>query len=283
MTNLHIVTVATESKYYFPYLVKSCKRNGKNIKVLGYGEKWEGYNFKYKKITEYLKTLPNNDIVCFVDGYDVICTKNLNNMPIVFEEIKNRTGSKIIVGYDNKKNIYSKILTYFIFGMCNNTLLNSGTYIGNVVDILLMLEKINNISSDMNADDQLLLTKYCNLNPNDVYIDVHNELFLTLIRSGDMIDYISIENNKVTYNNKQPFFIHAAGGASHLDSVIPKLGYKLNVNIKDELSKDYYKKCFYYLRMNSYYFVYFILALVIIILLLKLMKTKVTIRKKKYL
>ena len=39
MDKLHIVTVATESKYYFPYLVESCKQNGKNLEVIGYGEK----------------------------------------------------------------------------------------------------------------------------------------------------------------------------------------------------------------------------------------------------
>jgi len=59
MTNsqLHIVTVATESKYYFPYLVQSCERNGIKLKVLGYGEKWLGFNWRLRKMIEYLKTL----------------------------------------------------------------------------------------------------------------------------------------------------------------------------------------------------------------------------------
>ena len=39
INDLHIVTVATESKYYFPYLIESCKRHGKELEVLGYGEK----------------------------------------------------------------------------------------------------------------------------------------------------------------------------------------------------------------------------------------------------
>lgn len=44
---VHVVTVATESKSYFPYLVESCKRHGGQLEVLGMGEKWEGFNWKY--------------------------------------------------------------------------------------------------------------------------------------------------------------------------------------------------------------------------------------------
>jgi hypothetical protein len=73
MNDIHIVTVATESKYYFPYLVESCKKHGLNLEVLGFGEKWTGFNMRFRLMTDYLKQLPENDIVCFVDGYDVLC------------------------------------------------------------------------------------------------------------------------------------------------------------------------------------------------------------------
>ena len=45
--NLHIVTVATHSDYYFPYLKESFKKNGKELTVLGYGEKWKGFNWRF--------------------------------------------------------------------------------------------------------------------------------------------------------------------------------------------------------------------------------------------
>ena len=41
---MHIVTVVTHSENYFPYLVESCKRNGSDLIILGYGEKWLGFN-----------------------------------------------------------------------------------------------------------------------------------------------------------------------------------------------------------------------------------------------
>ena len=35
--SLHIVTVATDSQYYFPYLVESCEQHGLKLEILGFG------------------------------------------------------------------------------------------------------------------------------------------------------------------------------------------------------------------------------------------------------
>ena len=116
MNNLHIVTVATDPKYYFPYLVESCKRNGKELEVLGFGEKWKGFYWKYELMIEYLKSVSENDIVCFIDGYDVICTRDLNELKESFIKIKNEKNCKIIVGHDKiKKNNFLFKLFHNIF------------------------------------------------------------------------------------------------------------------------------------------------------------------------
>ena len=85
---LHIVSVATESRYYLPYLQDTCRKFGSDLIVLGYGEKWTGYVFKFEKIIEFLRTIDPWDIVCFVDGYDVICTRDLSMLIPTFYQIK---------------------------------------------------------------------------------------------------------------------------------------------------------------------------------------------------
>ena len=100
MDDLHIVTVVTKSNYYFPYLVESCKKNGKELTILGYNKEWQGFTWKFKLMINYLKKLKSTDIVCFIDGYDVICTRDLNELKNVFIKIQNETKSKIIVGHD---------------------------------------------------------------------------------------------------------------------------------------------------------------------------------------
>ena len=243
LSKLHIVTVATESKYYFPYLQESCRRNGKELEVLGMGEKWEGFNWRYTKMIEYLKGLPEDDIVCFVDGYDVLCTRDLREIIPVFLEIKEREGCKMVVGFDNMNdNKLFEFISYFLFDRCKNKALNAGTYLGFVKDILKIIAKVYNLNPKNDADDQMLLTQYCKNNQNDIYIDANNQLFLTFCETGELYQYVKIENNYLTYKNENPFFIHAGGGMSYLDDIIVKLNYSYICNIKKQLQQDFYLK-----------------------------------------
>ena len=88
--SLHIVTVATHSKFYFPYLIESCKRNGSELVILGYGEKWKGFTWRFKLVIEYLKKLNKNDIVCFIDGYDVISSRNFKDLKNIFLQLRKK-------------------------------------------------------------------------------------------------------------------------------------------------------------------------------------------------
>lgn len=286
---LHIVTVATDSEFYFPYLKKSCSSNGINLEVLGFGEKWEGFNWKYAKMIQYLKTIDSNDIVCFVDGYDVICTRNLHNLIDEFYKLKKRTLSKIIVGYNNNNNNNNKYFVALYFGTCNNTLLNSGTYIGTCGDILNVLKEVYNLNPDNSADDQVLLTNYCIKHPKDVYVDVDNELFLSLACPLQELDkFITIIDNKITNNktidnkiiykdgnnNNNPFFVHAPGGG-YLDKLIIKLGYDYDLEnpINKQIFNKIIKKLPYY--ANRFFldnFINFVIVIVLYLLINKLVK-----------
>ena len=267
MDKLHIVTVATDSKYYFPYLIRSCKRNGKELEVLGFGEKWQGFTWRYELMIEYLKSIPENDIVCFIDGYDVVCTRDLNELKEAFIKIKNQNNCKIIVGNDKiQNNFLFKFFHNIFFGKCNNISINAGTYIGYSKDILYILEKINSNKNEDDKDDQILLTNYCINNPNDIYIDIDSKLFLTMLYPlTDLDKHVEIKNNKLIYNNNKPFFIHAAGHG-FLDNILIKLNYNYNDNIKKEYYNEILKKIPHYIKnfiKNNK-----ILSLLIIIILL---------------
>jgi hypothetical protein len=242
----HIITIATNSELYFPYLVDSCKKNGIPLTVLGYGEKWTGFTFRFDKMIQYLKKLDPNDVVCFIDGYDVICVRNLNEMTDVFLQLKKKNNCKIVIAENNiiMNNLYNVVLYITVktsFDKCKNKLINAGSYIGQVKDILYVLEQI--YTGDNTLDDQKILVKYCKSNPNDIYIDLKNELFLTIDRPFDSIHpYLTVKNNKIYYNNNRPFFIHG-NGHTYLDSTLDLIGYK-NVNINHKL---------YYKNKNKYF------------------------------
>lgn len=262
MEDLHIVTVVNESKYYFPYLVESCKRNGKKLEVLGMGEKWTGFNFKYKKMVDYLKTLPETDIVCFVDGFDVICSRNLNEIKEAFLNLKAETGCKMIAGDD--KLIITEFFRFFgslYFGNCNGEYLNSGTYIGFVKDLSEILNEILHAHSNDDADDQKIMIEYCNRYPGEIYIDKNNKLFLALAYPSLEVDgLLTINDILVSYNNENPFFVHAMAGG-FLENTIRKLGYSINDETKDKLFYDNIKKFFYLPYPRFIVFVILFLAL----------------------
>jgi len=138
------------------------------------------------------------------------------------------------------------------FGKCNSKSLNAGTYIGIVKDLIVILQQIYNLYPIDNADDQILLTKYCNKYNNYIYVDVNNELFLTLQKAYSEIDtHLTFKDNTISYNNNRPFFIHGPG-ETYLDNIIKKIDYdyyKKNKKVSIALKNDYYKKIL--LRINS--------------------------------
>jgi hypothetical protein len=253
MDSLHIVTVATQSEYYYPYLVDTIKKNNGNIKVLGYGEKWQGFSWRYDLMINYLSELDPNDIVCFVDGYDVICTRDLSELKVTFLDLKKKHDCKIVVSHHKMKQTFpNKLSNTLYFGTCNKELVNAGTYIGNAGDLLIMVKNIHDLSYSNSSDDQVLMTKYCKKNTKDFYIDTENEIFFVIDNPYKEITNEVIVENKVvkTYNQKKPFFIHGPG-STYLDGILLKLGYS-DVKVKQELFDDYYKKICMYVHPSVY-------------------------------
>ena len=268
--NLHIVTVATHSKHYLPYLIESCEKyGGVKLDIVGLGEKWLGYNWKFIKTLEYLRTLPMDDIACFVDGYDVICTRDLHELLPVFTKLKRRHNCKIIVAREITP-FYSYPASYFIFGTCKSFLLNSGTYIGVVKDLLEVIQNVYNVNPDTNINDQIVMSQYCAMNPDIFYIDIKNELFLAIIHqlyNTDMSTYVDFEGENIVYHGSRPFFYHANGNGV-LDNVIRKLGMKLDHNrIKDEMTDGLLEKLKHYgfIMLDTYK--YSILLIIVIFMI----------------
>ena len=140
------------------------------------------------------------------------------------------------------------------FGKCNNLSLNAGTYIGYVSDILEMINLVFIENNDVNADDQVLLTKVCNLNKGTIYIDVNNEIFLTISdRLTDISNNLIVnENKEVIYNNNKPFFLHCP--CSYFDELLIKLNYNYDENINKEIYERYYQKFPYMIYVDNFLF-----------------------------
>ena len=250
MTKLYIVTVANENKFYLPFLKESCKNNGIELTILGFGEKWQGYTWRFHLILNFLKLLNDDDIVCFIDGYDVICVRNLQELLDEFVIKQKETKCKIIIGSDNYKFKIQNFIALYYFNQCNLELINAGTYIGYVKDIKSILFNID--IKKLNSDDQVLLTQYCNKNPTDFFIDKNSNFFLVIHKPLHDIDkYLLIKNKVIYYNNNKPFFIHAPS-CTKLNNILLKLNYNITneeiTNINIEFKKYLMKKIIFYIN-----------------------------------
>src|SRR5690349_20347835 len=73
---MKIVTVATHSDGYMPLLVEGCKKNNLELVVLGWKQKWQGFTWRLKLMKDYLKSVDPDEIIVFVDAYDVLNLKD---------------------------------------------------------------------------------------------------------------------------------------------------------------------------------------------------------------
>ena len=279
---MKVITVATHPDRYYESLLDSAKKNDIDITVLGMGEKWQGFGWKFTKMIEYLEKVNKNEIVMFIDAYDVIFLDNVKKIEEKFLEIKKKNNFKILIGVDLiPNNRFHRYAYKKIFSSNNPNNINSGVYIGYAKDIYSVLSNIKKNNDLNNMDDQKMFINEHNKDSSIFYFDKNNEIILNIF--GNFLDgkpdfnrfnFDLIENkNSVKLfnkkNNTYPMILHGPGNAN-LDDVILKYNYKLTnknndsrINYTFSTIKNYYK-----------YFITEIFVLVIFIVLLILFLNK---------
>ena len=293
---IYIVTVANKSDGYYEILKKSCIRNGCNLITLGFGEKWGGFVWKYKKLQEFLKTIDPSDIVVFVDGFDVIMVDHID----IFMERYKKFNKSIVLSIVNNLDIvkyFEKKIFNTIKYKGSEYWLCSGLYVGVVSDLIYMFDMMN-IESDKTNDDQLLLIQFLIANPkfsNDkVALDTQMELFTNAARPK-IKDWI-IKNThsplKLTFKNgyilnefnKPTVFLHGPGSVN-LKPYIEQLGY---TNVPDiptfsNARVGFYSKLFFQNLKTEDWIIYIccFLILIFIIIITVILIKKAQKKKKK--
>jgi hypothetical protein len=237
----YIVTYATHSERYFELL----KQSFPDIIVLGYGEKWNGFNDKVKASVKFCKSKQPDDIICFVDGFDSVV---LTSKEEILEKYKTFDIPLVFSKELFPHNFFKKYIKDKIFGRCKNKHLNSGLYIGTSKSIIEFWKDMQE-----KEDDQTYATQKCK-KINYMKIDVENKLFYNYSSA----DTINIKNNSIFINNNTySTSVISAPGNNNINHILTQLNYKNLPEIK------YYFKY----RISTYgkYFIKeFILALLIV-------------------
>lgn len=242
-----LVTYATHNSGYLNALKKSSKTNGFELVILGENKKWEGFMQRIFDIITFLQTQNPKEIICFVDGFDVL---TLGTKEEFIHKFNSFNTDKVIFSA-SKDNYFLNI----IYGNVNQTDSNyeynrlcAGTYVGYCNKIIELFENIcqlNKLNSD--SDDQEKLSS-CYVKCKDcLLLDHDNSLFYCVESSSGIFEYLNLilqkqpfmedknrfyminENRLVlTKNNIKPVFIQGNGNLN-MDILASRLNLPLKI------------------------------------------------------
>ena len=146
---------------------------------MGYGTKWNGFIDKFKKVYKYIKELPDEEIIVFIDGFDTHINQPYN---IIKQRFLN-LNSDIVLSKESA--IFGNYITKKLFGTCkDNVIANSGLYMGYNKDIKNLLKYI--LETEYSNDDQRNLNEVCS-KFNNIKIDKKKHYFIIKLIMKDIL------------------------------------------------------------------------------------------------
>lgn len=204
---IHAVTCGTDRKKCIK-INTSARINGIDLINIGNNIDWKGTDMsgpgggmKINLMKEYIKDLPDNDIILFTDAYDVFYADDLDTIVERYEHMDSAIvfSAETICWPDRSlSSRFPKTTTRYRY-------INSGTYIGSVKELRKLF---NDHTIKDNEDDQLYVHK-CYLDGKyDIKLDEECYIFQThsekVIKLGNQL------NNLET--NCCPCIYHGNGG-----------------------------------------------------------------------
>ena len=211
---LHIFTFGTDiNKLSYLKQTENIFNNNINYIIV---DKWNGYIDKLLYMKNAIKNIPKEDIICFIDGYDVL--SNSNN-----DSILNKFFSydcDLLIGSELNcfpENYKTQMETLNTNNINNYKYINSGGYIGynkNITDMLNWKTYFEIDKICKNGGDQSYVIEYYlnNLLNNNIKLDIYCKIFQNMhwVSWNDIIFINGFVYNLVM--KEYPCFIHFNGG-----------------------------------------------------------------------
>lgn len=171
---LHVCTVASEVTAQLKQLLTSAKKQKIKIDVLGLGLPYMGNGHKLIYVREYLKKISDDDIVLFVDGYDVLLLANKQTILKKFF----KTGAPFVISAEQTCFPFRHLESKYPPSPTPFRYINTGSYIGYAWFIKQLLKDMAPIKA--HECDQGQMTLYYFKHRDQFYLDYYCHLFLPL-------------------------------------------------------------------------------------------------------
>lgn len=206
---LHMCTVGTELNKGLSQLLDSCNYRNIKIEVLGFAKPFRGLAQKLIFVQDYIQTLPDDDVVMFVDGYDVLILNDIDTILQAFLDVGHSfiiSGERFCWPLTNRCHEFPSNNSSFRF-------VNSGVYIGYVGTIKAVFKSFSPINP--RDDDQGLLSAYYLSHSGEIQIDAACQFFLTtagVLFQELELDYLN-RQIQIKATGVRPFALHGNGGS----------------------------------------------------------------------
>ena len=232
---LHVFTFYTDENRLI-YLKHTQLNHYLNIKYL-YNSSWNGYTDKILYMIDTIKNIPDDDVVCFIDAYDVLINSTAYD---ILEKFKSYN-CRLLLGaelncfpsdYVSQMDQAASILNM----NTPNKYINSGGYIGYKKNVQALLtwkspQDIANICSY--GGDQTYFIQYYldNYMKESILLDCKSKIFQNMhLISWKEVDFRGgrIYNNIL---NTYPSFVHFNGGTWQTqtrENIMPVFVEKIN-------------------------------------------------------
>ena len=268
LPNIHIITYGTdESK--MQQLKQSVDRQNQSINsetddkyinyiFVGVNCKWNGYVDKITQISEAIKSIPDTDIICFTDAYDVLVFSGADEIRLKFLEYKRDLvlSAELNCYPGENEGWYRDMYQNNPHVLCPNNYkyVNSGGYIGykHAINALFTWNPLDEIRriSELGGDQNYFTHYYIvNAKTNRVCLDYNCSIFQSIYKLDyDSIDFLRyVGDPSITkqgqqcheqvygrvYNNvlkQMPCFIHFNGYGGYWN-LIQRISDNLQINV----------------------------------------------------
>ena len=265
---LQIVTVATHKLGYLEQLIESCKRAGTELKILGLGDKWEGFFTKLKLMHDFLSSVEPSTIIVFIDAYDVIMLGNVDELLQRYLAFN----KPIVLGVETKNSWFKWNVEKFYFGTYKEEIINTGGYMGRAGFLLEMCKNFGDHENDqiylnrLARDHKNWFEKYTALDMDgDIFYNATCDSFLGHLHIKSCNIGLNFTNGMLCKEDgMQPIFLHGPGGID-ISPYMNMLGW----NVEPPDSYEYFLRTVrdykYSIALGVLFLVFVIIMIVLLI------------------
>lgn len=252
-----LVAYGTNKQAYFDLFMASCERHRVVPHLLGWGTPWIGFGHKTTQTREFIRDLPEDEVVVSVDPFDVVLLGGLDEIEAKFR----RAGAPFLCGALRLgpflRRVYEREFNHSGKSVPRNPTgydyLNSGTWISTAGYARRLIDRLVSEHAMKATDmDQEILTSIYAHQRAVVDIDwrcdiFHNLLFKNFITRAPSLKDLKFENGRVrnVATGTEPSILHASGNAL-MEGIAERLGYPAEVARPTANARNYVKKAIFH-------------------------------------